>query len=196
MPQSSPPPSREGSSRALALLIGVQAVCAVFFLGDVVADLVDGGGMAALRLHLVIEAIASIALIVGIAVELRFLLEMLRREQVAARSLAVASGALADVMQGLFRAWGLTAAERDVAAFTMKGLSIAEIAGLRGAAEGTVKSQLAAIYRKAGVSGRSQLVSLLIEDLMDAPLLAREGAQPGNGLETSGASATMRAGNH
>jgi len=33
--------------------------------------------------------------------------------------------------------------------------------------EGTVKAQTNAIYRKAGVSGRPQLLSLFIEDLMD-----------------------------
>ena len=38
--------------------------------------------------------------------------------------------------------------------FTIKGLSIAEIARLRGTSEGTVKAHSNAIYRKAGVSGR------------------------------------------
>ena len=56
--------------------------------------------------------------------------------------------------------------EADVALFAIKGLSTAEIAALRQTSEGTVKAQTNAIYRKAGVSGRSQLLSLLIEDLM------------------------------
>ena len=68
----------------------------------------------------------------------------------------------------------LTPAERDVAGFTIKGYSIAEIAQLRGSAEGTVKTHLNAIYRKAGVTGRGQLVSLLVEDLFRAPLLAQD----------------------
>jgi len=38
---------------------------------------------------------------------------------------------------------------------------------MRNTAEGTVKAQTNAIYRKAGVSGRPQLLSLFIEDLMD-----------------------------
>jgi len=38
---------------------------------------------------------------------------------------------------------------------------------MRGSAEGTVKSQLNAIYRKAGVGNRGELLSLLIEELMD-----------------------------
>ena len=51
-----------------------------------------------------------------------------------------------------------------------KGLSTAEIAQLRRTSEGTVKAQTAAIYRKAGVTGRPQLLSLFIEDLMEGPL--------------------------
>ena len=82
-----------------------------------------------------------------------------------------AAGALADVIEGCYRNWGLTASEQDVAGFTIKGYSIAEIAILRGSAPGTVKTHLNAIYRKAGVAGRGQLVSLLVEDLRRAPLL-------------------------
>ena len=75
------------------------------------------------------------------------------------------------MIEGYYRDWGLTASEQDVAGFTIKGYSIAEIAILRGSAPGTVKTHLNAIYRKAGVAGREQLVSLLVEDLLRAPLL-------------------------
>lgn len=71
-----------------------------------------------------------------------------------------------DLLDERFSEWGLTKAEADVALFAIKGLSTAEIAGLRQTSEGTVKAQTNAIYRKAGVSGRSQLLSLFIEDLM------------------------------
>ena len=55
----------------------------------------------------------------------------------------------------------------DAALFAIKGLSIQDIAAVRETSEGTVKAQTNAIYRKAGVSGRSQLLSLFIEDLID-----------------------------
>jgi hypothetical protein len=55
-----------------------------------------------------------------------------------------------------------------VALFAIKGLSTQEIAALRATSEGTVKAQTNAIYRKAGVNGRPQLLSLFIEDLLDA----------------------------
>ena len=75
-----------------------------------------------------------------------------------------------DILEERFADWGLTPAERDVALFAIKGMSTAEIASLRNTSEGTVKAQTNAIYRKAGVSGRPQLLSLFIEDLMDGSM--------------------------
>ena len=71
-----------------------------------------------------------------------------------------------ELLEERFAEWGLTPAESDVALFAIKGMTTAEIASLRKTSEGTVKAQTNAIYRKAGVSGRSQLLSLFIEDLM------------------------------
>ena len=65
-----------------------------------------------------------------------------------------------------FDQWGLTQAEREVALFAIKGLSVQEMARLRATSEGTIKAQTASIYRKANVTGRPQLLSLIIEDLM------------------------------
>jgi len=67
-----------------------------------------------------------------------------------------------------FDQWGL------VAVISIKGLSIPEIATMRNTREGTVKAQNAAVYRKAGVSGRPQLLSLFIEDLMTDSLVKSE----------------------
>ncbi|MCB1371179.1 MAG: helix-turn-helix transcriptional regulator [Rhodobacteraceae bacterium] len=90
-------------------------------------------------------------------------------------SLQAASGAFLDLMEGNFAKWGLTPSERDVALLSIKGLSIAEIAALRATREGTVKAQSAAIYRKAGVNGRAQLLGLFVEDLLAGLVL--EGAE-------------------
>ena len=69
-------------------------------------------------------------------------------------------------LEDRFETWALTPAERDVALFAIKGMSTGEIAKLRATSEGTVKAQTNAIYRKAGVSGRPQLLSLFIEELL------------------------------
>lgn len=153
--------------RVLLALILFQVICAAFFVFDVASDLQSPDGLD----HFIPEALATTCLFLGIAVEIRVLLELLRRQQRMKQGLDVASGALADVMNGYFAQWNLTEAEQDVAGFAIKGYSIAEIAGLRGSAEATIKAQLNSIYRKSGTQGRSQLVSVLVEDLLRAPLL-------------------------
>ena len=156
---------------AMAVLIAVQSVCAAFFIADAAGDFLNFGGGALLDWHLGLEAAAALSLAVAIALEARYLGTLLRRKARLEHSLSAASGALHELIEEQFRLWKLTPAEEDVALFTIKGLSIAEIAALRGSAIGTVKSQLGAIYRKAGVTGRGGLLSLLIEDLLDRPLL-------------------------
>lgn len=70
------------------------------------------------------------------------------------QQLKVASGAFQELIDEYFMSWQLTPAEKDVALFAIKGISISDIASMRGVSEGTVKAQTTAIYRKAGVSGR------------------------------------------
>ena len=72
----------------------------------------------------------------AIAFEVVYLLSILRRKARLERSVSIASGALHAVIEAHFRNWGLTPAEQDVATFTIKGCSIAEIADLRGSAPG------------------------------------------------------------
>ncbi|OSQ51388.1 helix-turn-helix transcriptional regulator [Marivita geojedonensis] len=113
---------------------------------------------------------AVIGLILGMVVSAVLMLRSIRRQRAAEESLRLASGAFMDVLQERFAEWELTPAEKDVALFSIKGLSTADIAGLRNTSEGTVKAQTNAIYRKAGVSGRPQLLSLFIEELMGEPI--------------------------
>jgi DNA-binding CsgD family transcriptional regulator len=160
-------------SLPLTVLILFQSACCLFFMSDVISDLAAGGWTAVSDLHLLPEFAASFGLVVGILYEARVLIRMLRKQAHLEQSLGVAAGALADLMENYFSQWALTPSEQDVAAFTIKGYSIAEIADLRGSREATIKTHLNAIYRKSGVSGRGQLVSLLIEDLLNAPLVTR-----------------------
>lgn len=150
---------------ALTLFLVVQAVAAVFFIGDALADLAEG----AVGLHGWVEGMVALALAGGLvlgAVALREALARIRRQEAA---LAAAAGDLARVIAGQFDAWGLTPAERDVGMLALKGLDVAEIATLRGAAQGTVRAQLTRIYAKAGVSGRAQFAAWFVEDLLDTP---------------------------
>lgn len=116
-----------------------------------------------------IEITAAIGLLVGAGVSANMLRRSYRRQQQIEDQLRAASGAFMELMEDRFSEWGLTSAERDVALFSVKGMSTQEIAALRDVSEGTIKAQTNAIYRKAGVSGRSQLLSLFIDDLVEIP---------------------------
>jgi DNA-binding CsgD family transcriptional regulator len=113
-----------------------------------------------------IEISASIGLIMGIVFGALLLRRSMRDTARMQDQLRAASGAFMELLQDRFVEWGLTPAERDVALFAIKGMSIQEIADLRDTSDGTVKAQTNAIYRKSGVKNRSQLLSLFIDDLM------------------------------
>jgi DNA-binding CsgD family transcriptional regulator len=117
-----------------------------------------------------LELGAAIGLVLGVVLGAFALNRTLRLQARAEARLRAASGAFMDLLEERMADWRLTPAERDVALFAIKGLSTAEIAALRATSEGTVKAQTAAIYRKAGVTGRPQLLSLFIDELMDGAI--------------------------
>ncbi|SNR57505.1 helix-turn-helix transcriptional regulator [Puniceibacterium sediminis] len=166
-------PKDINASATLVLVIAVQSLCAAFYVADVVFDGIGDSWANLIKGDFFFEATAAAALVVAVIIETWFLMDLLRRKAHLERQVSVAAGAFHDVIQEHFRLWALTPSEQDVAQFTIKGMSISEIAALRGSAEGTVKSHLNAIYRKAGVTGRGGLLSLLIEDLLGEPLMER-----------------------
>lgn len=155
----------------IAVALVIQAVAAVFFLYDILSSYIGFRSTPiSWQLREIIEIGAGLGLLLGFALGALALRRSNERRRAAEARLKAASSAFMDMIEDAFTNWGLTPAERDVALFAIKGLSIQEIALLRNTSEGTVKAQTAAIYRKAGVSGRSQLLSLFIEGLMDDAL--------------------------
>lgn len=146
----------------VAAIVVVQAVAAVFFVADAIGDVAMGG----ITGHILIEALIAVALLAGVGLGAWHTRVLLAEAQRRERALAVASGALADHIAQRFADWGLTAAESDVALFALKGCDAAEIAALRGAAQGTVRAQLSQVYAKAGVTSQAGLVSLFLDDLL------------------------------
>ena len=57
----------------------------------------------------------------------------------------------------------LTPAERSVAQLILAGLTIAEIARVRGTSNGTVQKQIDAAYRKLGVGSRRELAARVLD---------------------------------
>ncbi|OYY64787.1 MAG: LuxR family transcriptional regulator [Sphingomonas sp. 28-62-11] len=145
------------------VVVVLQLLATLFFLGDVVGDW-RGERISA---HLIIEAAVSIALLAGVvfgALQIRWLIRQARHDETA---VATARGAMANLIRLRFAEWRLTAAEADVALFALKGCDIAEIAALRATAAGTVRAQLTNVYAKAGVKSQVGLIAQFTEDLVD-----------------------------
>ncbi len=160
----------------VALVFAVQVICAVFFVSEILASVLGlPVGPLDWHVHELMEIGAALGLILGVVFGFFILRIVMARSAAVESQLRAASGAFMELLEERFDDWSLTPAERDVALFAMKGLSTSEIAALRRTSEGTVKAQSNAIYRKAGVSGRSQLLSLFIDDLMGDGLVGQPG---------------------
>ncbi|RSK34134.1 LuxR family transcriptional regulator [Rhodovulum iodosum] len=159
-------------------ILSVQAVCAVFFVSDIALTVLGLRSQPlSWQTREFLEIGAAVGLILGLVLGGLALRRTMQKAARAKAQLRVAAGAFAELMQERFDEWALTPAEREVALFCIKGLSTPEIAGLRNTSEGTVKAQTNAIYRKADVSGRPQLLGLFIEDLLAEDLVPASGFQ-------------------
>lgn len=175
------------SRLGLASLVAAQLICSVFFTYDMLTSVLRIPTRPMnWELREMLDVGAALGLLAGFILGAQTLWRVVHERNHAEtarddaqRRLRRASAAFQDLMQERFAEWDLTPAERDVALFALKGLSLAQIAQLRDTSEGTVKTQTNAIYRKAGVTGRPQFLSLFIEDLLLEPEAAAAASIPG-----------------
>jgi DNA-binding CsgD family transcriptional regulator len=150
--------------RFAVAVLGFQALAAAFFVADSIYDARLNRADAALSLFEIGLALALFAgILAGALLVRRLIVEAHRREQ----ALALARGALGEVVAQRFGQWSLTPSEGDVGLFALKGFTIGETARLRGSAEGTVRAQLSQVYAKAGVASQPAFVALFVEELLD-----------------------------
>jgi DNA-binding CsgD family transcriptional regulator len=154
--------SKGGRPAVLALVVLLQTSAAVFFVANALAEWGEDG----LGPQLWMQALVTLALILGVVLGASELRRTLSHQQDQDATIAKASGEMHQVVQRQFDTWQLSRAERDVAYLALKGLDVAEIAAARRAAPGTVRAQLSAIYGKAGISGRAQFAAHFVEDLL------------------------------
>ena len=153
----------------LAFVLVLQAVSAFFFVAQIMIGVLGLPiGPFNWTFHEIIEIGAALGLVTGVIFGSLALRDARRRTAHAEEALRFARAAFRDVLEERFETWALTPAERDVALFAIKGFSTQDMAQMRGVSEGTIKAQTNAIYRKAGVSGRPQLLSLFIDELVEA----------------------------
>jgi len=152
------------------------ALIAVLMGVDTVIDYRQSGSFAAQTFEMLVfaAALAGIAVHAWQLASARSRSEALGREltetradaQRFSREAQEALKGLGAAIDGQFDKWGLSPAERDVALLQLKGLRHKEIAELRHTSERTVRQQALAIYRKAGLSGRTDLAAFFLEDLL------------------------------
>ena len=155
----------------------------VFFLISSISfvDIIlDWEAMHGFNAHILVElAIGVISLIAFIVL---FYNNQKQKKQIAETksNLNVAKEALVDaehrlkklmgefsaIIQAQFAEWNFTQSEKEVALLLLKGLSLDEIAGVRDTKEKTVRQQASNLYKKAGLSGRHELVAYFFEDLL------------------------------
>ncbi|WP_196223573.1 LuxR C-terminal-related transcriptional regulator [Roseibium sp. RKSG952] len=99
-------------------------------------------------------------------------LKMRRYQESLEDKVARASSAFEDLLNAYFEQWSFSEAERAVTRLLIKGCSIAEMAEIRNAKEGTIKAQTNSIYKKSGYAGKTQLLSAFLEDLTDGGSVA------------------------
>ncbi len=167
-----------GKTTPLWALLGLQAVSATFFLADTTSDLLGYGSFLSGVLNYQVELMAVIVLVVSLVFTSREIRRVMIRQRRMEDQLRAASGAFQELLEDHFESWSLTPSEQDVAWLAIKGCSIAEIARLRQTKEGTVKAQCNAIYSKAGVTGRPQLLSLFIDELLGDGLVPQAPERP------------------
>jgi len=161
------------SARSMVLfycILAVQMLCAFPFLFDL------WGEVLALRtkaipwyMQEVIQLMASAGMFVGVigaGIYMAYLRSSQKKIARLDKQIDVVSGNFQDHIQQHFDNWHLSRSEGEIAVYAMKGFSNAEIADLRGTTAATVKSQMNAIYRKSNFTNRQQLISFLVEELL------------------------------
>ena len=151
-------------------VIGVLVYCIslIAFTVDFLSEVTGWKFLSALPW--ILHEIFTLMTLVGLCVGMYFIARSYRlaasNTRYLVKQLDAARGAFQSGIDGYFEQWGLSEAEKDIALLTIKGMTISEIAEIRQTKQSTIKTQSSAIYKKAGVSSRAQLVSLLIEELL------------------------------
>lgn len=143
-------------------------------LGDIIYDWTESGKFDP---HIIVEIFMALASFIAITVLLtstwlskKELIKTYYSLGEAHKALDTAKhqtqklmGELSKVIQAQFIKWQLTDSEKEVALLLIKGLSLDEIATVRETKEKTVRQQASNLYKKAGITGRYELVAFFLK---------------------------------
>ena len=156
------------STLFLAAIVFLQVGFSLFYIVDMSMEIFGIRKVAvSWEFREIVQLVTIVGLLLGAFLGIVVLKNISENVREVDNRMLAASGQFHELMASRFEEWGLSPSEKDVALFTLKGLSNSEIAEARGKSVGTIKAQCNAIYQKAGVKGRTQLISLFIEDLFE-----------------------------
>lgn len=148
-------------------LVIVQIACGSYFLWEVFASVL---GLTTFPLRWqtreFVEIGASLGLMLGAFLGIHFALSASKDAEQAAAVHRLTSLEFRAVVQDYFDDLGLSRHEAETGWHLLKGQSMADIAKLRGTDIAKVKVHCRGVYRKAGVSGKRQLFSYLIKNVL------------------------------
>lgn len=156
-----------GTDRTFNVGVALYAASALAFLSELIGEITGYYLFSASWLvHEVIALATFFGFVVGGFLIWRSYQFSQKNRQEIERLLRSAQGEFFEMLNLQFDGWQLSAAEKDVALLTVKGMTVSEIAELRNTSPGTIKSQNNSIYRKADVKSRTQLLGKLIDRLL------------------------------
>lgn len=157
----------------------IVAVCFLlyFAIEDIIDDIGSGDGLAQIGMDMMVVAAIAVMLTYVFVLEP---LKTKRNNEVLSKNNSDQNADLVKMSQiaekhlhGLgiyikaqFEKWELTQAEQDVALLLLKGMSMKEIAQIRGVSERTARQQATQVYDKAALPGRAGLSGFFLEDLL------------------------------
>ena len=155
--------------------IVVLGFCGLFFTIDVVMDFFSNAESPlnpnTSLIHFLIESLASISIIGVIFLLLDYIKISTQRERQMLESLDQLKQGVSHVITQHLESLGLSPAELEIGQLLIKGFNLNEIADLRGTSLGTVKAQAHAVYQKANINSRADLLSQCLEEVLDYRLL-------------------------
>ncbi len=137
-------------------------LAAVFFIYEVVGDIMEGSSFVHYFLEAAFFALVFVTLLLEYFMSKRYELTIAKNHT----ELQSLKGKLADVVQEQLTQWKLSKSEKEVAWLIIKGFSFNEIARIRSVAEKTVRQQASAIYKKSNTDNRADFTASFLNDIL------------------------------
>ena len=164
------------AKKGLWFALSLFVLTVVLIAWDIHGDLVEGTTFS----HILTESIMMLAATVGALYFWHWLQVSRQMTRDQKRTLEKAQAEMArwqeeergllqnlrEVIDKQFTEWGFSSTDREIAYFLLNGLSLKEIAELRGSTDKSIKQQAYMLYRKAGLGGRTELSAYFLGELI------------------------------